>query len=397
MTEIAASSEPISEHPDQVVVAKPRRSGWVLAIAIVGFILITIILALVLVYLYAVLGPTALLYAGLLASLPLVAVLLGIRWVDRWEPEPRIVLLFAFFWGAAASVFIALVFSGITQSYLASRGLQKSSMADFFETVVQAPIVEETAKGLGVLLLFWVMRKYFDGPVDGIVYGATVGIGFAFTENIQYFGLAIIQDHGFGQGVGETFLLRAVLSPFAHVMFTSVTGLALGIAARDSNRVGAIGYFLLGLVPAIFLHGFWNSAGYWATNWYLYYFFIQVPLFVIAIVGVVRLRRHEQVITHDRLSEYAGAGWFTQSEVNLISTGAGRRQVLAWAARYRLKRQYRRFLQDATRLAFTRQRLISGKDEIGARRYEGDLLEAIVADRRSLAALPPLLTVQPAR
>ena len=308
VADVVANTEPVSEHPDQVVVAKPRRSGWVLAIAIVGFVLITLVLALVLVYLYAVLGPTALLYAGLLASLPLVVVLLGIRWVDRWEPEPRIVLLFAFFWGAAASVFIALVFSGITQSYLASRGLQKSSAADFFETVVQAPIVEETAKGLGVLLLFWVMRKYFDGPVDGIVYGATVGIGFAFTENVQYFGLAIIQDHGFGQGVGETFLLRAVLSPFAHVMFTSVTGLALGIAARESNRIGAIGYFLLGLVPAIFLHGFWNSAGYWATNWYLYYFFIQVPLFVIAIVAVVRLRRHEQVITHERLSEYAGGG-----------------------------------------------------------------------------------------
>ncbi len=394
MTGVAANEEPVSEHPDQIVVAAPRRSAGIVVLAIAGFVLITIVLALVLVYLYSVLGPTALLYAGLLASIPLVAVLLGIRWIDRWEPEPRIVLLFAFFWGAAASVFIALVFSGITQSYLSSRGLQRSSLADFFETVVQAPIVEESAKGIGVLLLFWVMRKYFDGPVDGIVYGATVGIGFAFTENVQYFGLAIIQDNGFGQGVGETFLLRAVLSPFAHVMFTSVTGLALGIAARESNRVGAIGYFLLGLVPAVFLHGFWNSAGYWATNWYVYYVFIQVPLFVIAIVAVVRLRRHEQQLTYERLSEYAAAGWFTPSEVNLLSTGAGRRQVLAWAGRFGLRRRYRRFLQDATRLAFTRQRLISGKDDIGARRYEADLLDAIVADRRALAALPPLLTVQ---
>lgn len=387
---VAPNGEPVSEHPDQVVVSAPPRSGGgAIAIAIIGFVVVSLVLVVVVIYLFAVLGGTALLYAAILAAIPLVIVLLGIRWIDRWEPEPRAALLFAFLWGAAASVFIALVFSGLTQAYEASHGLGRSAGAEFFESVVQAPIIEESAKGIGILLLFLVVRKYFDGPIDGIVYGATIAVGFAFTENLQYFGLAIV-DH---TGVGTTFLLRAVLSPFAHVMFTSATGLLVGVAARRSNRVGVLGYLVVGLIAAILLHAFWNSATYWATNWFEYYFFVQVPLFVVAIVAVVRLRRHEQRLTRERLAEYAAVGWFTPSEVNQLSTPAGRRQVVAWAARHGYKRQYRRFVQDATHLAFTRQRLISGKDRIGARRYEADLLDDVVADRHALAGLPPLLTV----
>jgi RsiW-degrading membrane proteinase PrsW (M82 family) len=392
---VLLNGEPVVEHPDQVVVSRPpRRRGGTVALAIIGFVVLSLVLVAVVLYLYAVLGGVALLYAAILASVPLVIVLLGIRWIDRWEPEPRIVLLFAFLWGAAMSISIALIFSGITQVYEASHGLRNSAGANFFESVIQAPVVEETAKGLGILVLFWVMRRHFDGPVDGIVYGATIAIGFAFSENLQYFGLAIVDDKGLGAGVGQTFLLRAVLSPFAHVMFTSATGLLLGIAARRSNRIGAIGYFIVGLVPAVLLHAFWNSATYWATDWFVYYFLVQVPLFVLAIVGVSLLRRHEQRLTRDRLAEYAAAGWFTPSESVQLSTAAGRRQVIWWAGRHGLKRQYKKFVQDATRLAFTRQRLISGKDRIGAQRYEADLLDAIVEDRRALAALPPLLVIR---
>ncbi|MGL1654814.1 PrsW family glutamic-type intramembrane protease, partial [Vibrio parahaemolyticus] len=85
-----------------------------------------------------------------------------------------------------------------------------------FSSVVQAPIVEEIAKGLGLLLLYAGARRYLDGPVDGIVYGALIGAGFAFTENIQYFAVSFIE--GGTVQVVSVFFLRAVLSPFAHVM-----------------------------------------------------------------------------------------------------------------------------------------------------------------------------------
>jgi len=367
-----------------------HRSAGTIVLAAIGFVVVSIVILLVAWYLLAVLGPMALLVALVLATIPLVGVLLFIRWIDRWEPEPRGALLFALLWGAGASVLIALVFSGVTQYYEARAGLSGSGVAAFFETVVQAPIIEEFAKGLGILLILWVMRRTFDGPVDGVVYAATIAVGFAFTENLQYFGLAINEDGGLGGDVAQTFLLRAILSPFAHVMFTACTGVLLGLAARRTSRLGAIGYFILGLVPAVLLHSFWNSAGYWATDWFRYYFVVQVPLFLIAIAGITRLRRHEQRLTRARLSEYAAVGWFTGSEVNLLSTAAGRQRALAWASRHGLGPAYRRFVRDATKLAFARERLVNGRDGIGASLDEAALLASIVQDRRALAALPPL-------
>ncbi|CAN5401100.1 PrsW family intramembrane metalloprotease [soil metagenome] len=383
---IVLNPTPTEEHPPAVGIAQPpRRRIGTIVLAVLGFAVLIVIVFVVAIYLFAVLGPQVLVYSIILAAIPLVVVLFFIRWIDRWEPEPRGALLFAFLWGAAASVFIALVFSSISQNYQAAAGLTKTAAAQFFSAVIQAPIVEETAKGFGILLLLWALRHTFDGPVDGVVYGATIGIGFAFTENLQYFGLAIIDDHGLGGDVAQTFILRAILSPFAHVMFTSCTGLALGFAARNSSRIGSLWYFIGGLIPAVFFHAFWNSASYWATNWFGYYFFIQVPLFIVAIVGVARLRRHEQLLTYRRLSEYAAVGWFSEGEVNLLSTGAGRRSGLAWAKRNGIGRQYKRFIADATKLAFTRERLVTGKDRIGATQDEAALLAAITADRQALA------------
>jgi len=388
---VAINPNPVVVDPARPVVAAPlHRTGTAAVVTVLGFALVSVLLLIVALYLLLVLGPGALVWSLILASIPLLGVLWGIRWIDKWEPEPRGALVFAFLWGAAASIVIALIFSGISQAYFADAGLTDTPQALFFETVIQAPIVEEAAKGLGILLLLWAVRKTFDGPVDGLVYGATIAIGFAFTENLQYFGLALIEG-GAGE-VGATFLLRAIMSPFAHVMFTACTGVALGYAARRTGAVGALGYLLLGLIPAIGLHAFWNSASFWAADWFSYYFLVQVPLFVLAIIVVVRLRRTEQRLTRERLAEYGAAGWFTASEVNQLSTAPGRRQAVAWAARYGQKKQYLRFVEHATHLAFTRQRLISGRGSIGAQRDEATLLHAIEEDRRALGALPPMLT-----
>src|SRR3546814_11343121 len=110
-----------------------------------------------------------------------------------------------------------------------------SSDLSVFSAIVQAPVVEEVAKGLGVFLIYLAARRSFNGPVDGIVYGALVGAGFAFTENIQYFAVSLLEG-GMGE-VTMTFFLRAVLSPFAHVMSTAMPGFEIG-RASGRERVG---------------------------------------------------------------------------------------------------------------------------------------------------------------
>lgn len=350
-------------------------------VGIAGASILTIVLA---VYLLSGLGPNAFALGGILALVPLGIVLIGVNWIDRWEPEPRGILIFAFLWGSGAAVVITLII-GVGVDRIASALSLSVASAEFFGAVVQAPLVEELAKGVGIVLIFLFARKHFDGPVDGIVYAAWVAGGFAFTENILYFGGELLDTFS-PIAVAEVFLIRGLMSPFAHIMFTSFFGIALGLAARRSGAVSLAGFFALGLVPAVVLHALWNGALFLVNDFFAYYVVVQFPLFVGGVLIVLYLRRQEARLTHLRLSEYAQAGWFNPEEINALATGAGRRRTLAWAKERGANTLMRQYVRDATRLAFTRQRLITGRARVGAEADEAALLSSIVATRHTLRA-----------
>ena len=386
---VQASPTPVQPVWSRTV--RPSRAGAIV-LGTVGIALAALALLAVIVYLTTFLGTGALLFGLLLALLPLAVVLLSVRWIDRWDPEPRPALIFALLWGAGISIVSALVFDlGVQITIAASSGALAGS--DFASAVIQAPIVEEVAKGFGILVLFWALRRHFDGPLDGVVYAATIAAGFAFSENIQYFGLAMTE--GNAQSLGITFLLRGVFSPFAHVTFTICIGLALGLAARrGSSKGGAFGFFLLGLIPAIGLHALWNGATFALAgdaSVLIYYVLVQVPLFLVAILVVVFLRRQEERITLRRLHEYSQAGWFTAVEVSMLGTGAGRRQALAWAARQPRSRKLamRHFIADATRLAFVRDRLVRGQGTPALHAREARLLGMLMNHRAEVLGQAP--------
>ena len=370
--------------PPQPVLAqqvKPRPSllGW----AIAGFIVIGLFGVALLAYLLLALGPTLLLLGGVLAVVPLVIVMLGVAWIDRWEPEPRGLLVFGFLWGAVMSGAIALLVDGGIQLTSYAAGVDADAL-DVLGTVVQAPVVEEIAKGLGVLLIFLVARRYFDGPVDGIVYAAVIAGGFAFTENILYFSQAMAYSGLLSVDALLTFFVRGVMSPYAHAMFTAMTGLFIGLWGRKSVA-GGVGGFLVGLLPAIGLHALWNGTSYLGLlGWFLLYLVLQMPLFAASIVLVVQLRKRETKLTQERLAEYANAGWRSPSEVATLATGAGRAHAMRWARANGLGPVMKAYIRDATTLAFTRQRIVAGRDRIGAPRDEQELLGKLTASRQAL-------------
>lgn len=363
---------------------RPGHVGRVLAAA-VGIAFGVLAVLAVGLYLLAGLGPAAVVIAGILALVPFLIVLLVIRWIDRWEPEPRPALVFAVLWGAGVAVAVALLFDLGVSLTLAAVGTGPNSL---LQAVVQAPLVEEGAKGFGVLLLFWFNRRSFDGPVDGVVYAASVAAGFAFSENILYFGRTLVSD-GISPQLAVIFVARGIFSPFAHALFTSCTGYVLGRAA-EAGRGGfaAIGFYLLGLIPAAFLHALWNGGLALSRDAIGYYFTVEVPLFLLALASVLALRRRERRITRERLTEYAQAGWFTADEVALLSTWTGRRHALQWADRQpdraRKRVAMRRFVRDATRLGHARQRLLRQRTGVGRTPDEQVLLQAIAGDRRLL-------------
>ncbi|MGA0568705.1 PrsW family intramembrane metalloprotease [Rathayibacter sp. KR2-224] len=357
----------------------PRTRTAVIVWTIIGLVLLTQLLVVVFAYLVLALGPELVAISALLALVPLAIVLMAATWIDAWEPEPWAAKAFAFLWGAAAAITIALLFD------IGQRVFTPIPESSVLSAVVRAPLVEESAKGAALLILVFAVRRTFDGPIDGIVYAAFTAGGFAFVENIQYFGTAL-HDGGASQAA-TVFVLRALFSPFAHVLFTSCTGLALGLAARRRGVIGVLGAFVVGVVAAATLHAVWNLAGYLGF-WGVYLFF-EFPIFVVAVVTVVLLRVREQHLTRDRLAEYGRAGWFTFDEVALFGTRAGRRSIRRWA---RTKGGdapsiVRSMVRDTTRLAIDRQRIITDAADAGTAAEESVLLGRITASRNRLRSL----------
>lgn len=359
--------------PALPVPAKQGRTVSVWLFGVLGFALVILV-----GYFVWALGFMASGIGLVLALIPLTIVFLGVYIIDRWEPEPKAFIAFAIAWGAIAAVGITLLVDlGIT--------LLIGLRADTLAAVIQAPVVEEFAKGLGIFLIFVIGKRAFDGPVDGIVYGALIGGGFAFAENIQYFAISLIE--GGGVDLTATFVMRGLLSPFAHAMFTALTGFAMGIAARRHASTGAVlGAGALGLLGAMLLHGFWNGSAMFG-DFFPLYISLQVPLFIGFILVIVALRKEEARLTRERLSEYAGAGWFTSEEVTMLATPAGRKVGLNWASSLTGDRRplMKQFIKDATALAAVRQRALTGRDPLAAE-DERALLTRTRATRAALLA-----------
>lgn len=357
-----------------------RTSGGLLGLTVAGGALAFLSLFLVVPFLLSNTGTAGFLIGFLASLLPLSVVLLAVYVIDKWEPEPKRLLFFAFTWGAAVSIAATL----LIQPFFVL-AFQFSDIPDLqtYMATVQAPIVEEFAKSLGLLLLLLLARRHFDGPVDGVVFAFTIAGGFAFTENILYFGRAIAESASPASEFAQVFFLRGVMSPFAHAIFTGTTGLIMGFAARRWHAGASVAAFIVGLLPAMFLHNRWNSMG---QGFLLDYVFVQVPIFFLAVAGIVLLRVAEKRLTRQRLLEYSAAGWFTPAEVELLATLGGRRTVLNWAGSYGRKRQMKEFLKAATRLANTRQRILSGRDVPLHQAEEQQQLQHILALRAAVAS-----------
>ena len=329
-----------------------------------------------------------------LALLPLPVVLAAFRWVDRYEPEPRRLLAFAFFWGATVAALVAAVLNTATTMVVAAgSGSPGHGMAT--TAVFVAPWVEEAAKGLAVLAVFLFRRWEFDGVVDGIVIAGLTGLGFAFTENILYFGRAFLagsQDLGLSGGffaVGLTFVLRGVLSPFAHPLFTVMTGIGFGIAA--GSRRGAVRWLapVAGYLAAVLLHSAWNYSALGGLASFLTgYAVIMVPAFALVVVVTVWSRRREGAIVARWLPAYAQAGWLAPEDVAMLASLRARRQAVTWAKGVYGERgapALQAFQHAATELAFLRDRAERGAAHEDFVQRERALLADLARTRAAIA------------
>jgi RsiW-degrading membrane proteinase PrsW (M82 family) len=343
-------------------------------------------------------GVGAVLVGAICALLPVGPVVWAFLWVDRWEPEPPRTLLFAFLWGACVAALTALLIN--SSAVLIADEVLGQGSGDVLGAAVIAPIVEEAVKGAFVVGLLLFRRREFDGIVDGIVYAGLVAAGFAFTENILYMGRAFAESGGLvGQdgGVLAVLILRGVLSPFAHPLFTSMTGIGCGLAATSRSGVARVLYVLVGYGFAVLLHALWNgSATLGDGGTFLgVYLFVMVPLFIAMIVLVSWQRRREQRTVADQLPGFAMAGWIAPSEVALLSTLAGRnrwRRAVRQRSGKAAERAVTEYQTAVTELAFLRSRMSRGAVGPQAWEWHNERLAALTGARARAMGQPEALT-----
>ena len=326
---------------------------------------------------------------GSLAALIPVGVVFGaIVWIDRWEPEPPGLMLGAFLWGAGGATACALVLNDSVVGL--GELLFGPDKRVFFERALMAPLVEEGAKALFVVALWFRRRSEFNGLVDGIVYAGLTAAGFAFTENILYFGKAFA-DGGLGSaagGVVAVFILRGILAPFSHPLFTSMVGLGIGLASRTTDTRRRLLWPVLGYVAAVVLHAAWNASTLLGGTGFLnVYFLIMVPIFAGTGWLVVWQRKREERIVRDQLPVLHRAGLIARSELDLLASLAGR---LGWQRKVRRSagaeaaKAVRDYQIAVTELAFLQHRAAEGRTTSAVRRARREqLIEELKEARRS--------------
>ena len=203
-------------------------------------------------------GPKAYAVGFVLSVLPVPIYVAIALFIERYEKEPIRMLAAAFFWGMSAAIFFATLFNQIT--YLVVKGASNDTPnAQFFVVIASAPLVEELSKGLALFILFWWKKDEFDNVIDGIVYAAMVGLGFAMVESAAKYADAFVE--GGWWSASTAFLVRGVLHPFSHPLFTSMTGIGLGLARKTQNFYIRIIAPVAGLLLAVALHSLTNFFG----------------------------------------------------------------------------------------------------------------------------------------
>lgn len=329
---------------------EPSKTGlWVgLGIAI----LLIIPLALFVIgIMFLSIGVIPAIIAAVIAFTPAALYILPLMGLDRYDPEPFWLLAMSFAWGAIVAVIVSIIVNTLFGTVVYA-GTGSAQLADILGAVISAPVIEEASKGVGVLILLVFFRKYFDDILDGIVYGGVIALGFATVENVLYYGNGLnnaFYQYGISSGALWSFLflftLRGILSPFAHVTFTAMTGIGCGIARESHNTAIKFLMPVLGYIVAVILHGIWNGMGIIITlliinlgfapvcssiglggeniglcGFFSGYLVLEVPLFLIFIVFAFFVMRRQRRILDEMLAIDIARGLIPKEHVETATS-----------------------------------------------------------------------------
>jgi len=305
-------------------------------------------------------APSSMLVATVFAALPAGPLVACYLWLDRYEPEPKMLLASGLLWGAFVATAAALLVQGI--------GGMVAGVTDPESLAVLAPVTEELAKGMFLVLLLWWRRHELDGVLDGIVYAGMVGIGFAFVENIFYLGAAYNGTSGAGPGgiteLTSVFVVRCLVSPFAHPLFTTFIGLGVGIAVNARRTGTRIVAPLVGYVLAVIAHGLWNASTLYGLEGFAgVYVVVMAPAFFGLVALAVWARRSERRMLTAALHDASRRGLLPATDIGWLVDLSARRASRRHAQEHGgevAHRAMRDYQQAAVELGFLHHRYLRG-------------------------------------
>ena len=295
---------------------QPSQTGKYIGVAAAIFSVVFLSL-IVMLLMFASVGIGAAIGASVIAFLPAMFYLLPLIWLDRYDPEPLWLLALAFAWGALVAVIVSFIVNTLIGSVVGA-GVSPAA-GEFVGAVISAPVFEEGSKGLGLLILLIFFRKYFDDILDGIIFAGVIALGFATVENVLYYGRGINEGK---DALVALLILRGIMSPFAHVSFTAMTGIGCGIARESHNTFVRIILPILGYAGAVTLHAIWNGM---ATigglgGFFVGYLILEVPFFLI-FVGFAFYTMHRQnKILKEMLAIDVARGMIPQEHLNITTS-----------------------------------------------------------------------------
>lgn len=324
------------------------RKRQLVALPIITIILGSLIQAVLVLLTMASSKGIAVLAIALSALVSLIGVLL-LAWLDRWEPEPPRLLMAAFFWGGGVGLVLVFVLDALLSVVGGS--------SDFFGAVIAAPLAEESAKGLFMVLILLTSRRgrgEFNSLTDALVYAGFIGIGFSFVEDMMYIA---------GQtSVGEALTLAGIrlgLGAFSHSIYTAMTAIGLW---KGMNSSGAMRFIwpVIGWLGAVALHAIHNGSTFLGFGAYAAALvLVAFPAFIFVVVIGVRSSRREGTVVRQQLPVMVHAGWITPTEAGWLGNLSSRRQQLraAQASGSEEQGRLKAFRDNVTELAFVRDRL----------------------------------------
>lgn len=288
-----------------------------------------------------------------------------IYWLDRYEKEPKILLVAAFVWGAvfaSAAAFLINTLLGMGV-YLFTSSEAATNLAT---GSLIAPVIEETLKGIAVLVIFLLFRREFDSILDGIVYAAITALGFAATENAYYIFSYGYQENG-NNGLIWLVFVRVILVGWQHPFYTSFIGIGLAVTRLSRNTLVRLAAPFAGWIVAIVIHSIHNTIANFISGLpgLVFGTFYDWTGWFFMLLFIVWITWKEQQLMIQHLSEEVGLGNITPAQYKTAcsawSQSAARLGAL-FSGKFRVTSQFYQFCGE---LAHKKQQLATAGDEKG--------------------------------